>query len=311
MSDRKRYYWIKLKYDFFTSKEIKKLRKIAGGDTYTIIYLKMQLKSLKNDCKLFFEGIENDFAEELALDIDEDVDNVRVTLAYLESRGLIELKTDNGIDEYHLIGAKENTGSETSSAIRVRKYRERKKLLQCNTDVTKRNIEKEKDIELDKEREIEKDLSIHVKLCFEYAKVHFTKIGIHPVVKEKHYLTAKKVLDTVNTEKEMGELFNKLVKIIPDYFTKPFWFNSENKECKIVKKSNLSIGVFLAHCLEILADSKPVNKEVKKKTCSVCGKEYDHSCKPGKCKNCIDKEVEQERGTFDIPNFNEFRRKLK
>ena len=37
----KRYYWLKLKNDFFRGKHIKMLRKIAGGDTYTIIYLKM------------------------------------------------------------------------------------------------------------------------------------------------------------------------------------------------------------------------------------------------------------------------------
>ena len=42
-----RYYWLKLKDDFFTSKRIKKLRNLAGGDTLTIIYLKMQLKSIK------------------------------------------------------------------------------------------------------------------------------------------------------------------------------------------------------------------------------------------------------------------------
>ena len=39
----KKYYWLKLKKDFFNSKEMKKLRRIAGGDTYTVIYLKMQL----------------------------------------------------------------------------------------------------------------------------------------------------------------------------------------------------------------------------------------------------------------------------
>ena len=41
----KRYYWLKFRDDFFDSKRIKKLRKMAGGDTYTIIYLKMMLKT--------------------------------------------------------------------------------------------------------------------------------------------------------------------------------------------------------------------------------------------------------------------------
>ena len=35
MAKIKKYYWLKLKEDFFRQKEIKKLRKIAGGDTYT------------------------------------------------------------------------------------------------------------------------------------------------------------------------------------------------------------------------------------------------------------------------------------
>ena len=43
---QKRYFWLKLFEDFFSSKRIKKLRSLAGGDTYTIIYLKMQLKAL-------------------------------------------------------------------------------------------------------------------------------------------------------------------------------------------------------------------------------------------------------------------------
>ena len=45
----KRYYWLRFKDDFFDSKRIKKLRKMAGGDTYVIIYLKMQLKALRTD----------------------------------------------------------------------------------------------------------------------------------------------------------------------------------------------------------------------------------------------------------------------
>lgn len=157
MSDNKKYYWLKMQYDFFTTKEIKKLRKIAGGDTYTIIYLKMQLKSLKNDCKLYFEGVEDDFAEELALDIDEDVDNVRVTLSFLENRGLIELHNQNGLDEYHLIEAKENTGSETSAAARVRKHRANKKALASNKTVTMCNTELETEKELQLEKDIDKE----------------------------------------------------------------------------------------------------------------------------------------------------------
>ena len=117
-----RYYWLKLQEDFFDSKRIKKLRRIAGGDTYTIIYLKMQLKALKTGGVLEYTGIENTFSEELALDLDEEPEDVGLCLNYLLSVGLIE--TSDNID-FFLPYVVENTGTEGSSAKRMREYRER------------------------------------------------------------------------------------------------------------------------------------------------------------------------------------------
>ena len=156
----KKYYWLKLNEGFFDDKIIKKLRRLAGGDTYVIIYLKMQLLSIKTEGKLFFEGIEGSFEEELALDIDEDVDNVKVTLNFLEKLNLIESSIQ---DEYVLPGVLGLIGSESESAERVRRYRENKSnnLLQCNDVVTDGNsdvlsgnteIEIEKEIEIDKKK---------------------------------------------------------------------------------------------------------------------------------------------------------------
>ena len=149
----KRYYWLKLQDDFFKSKRIKKLRKIAGGDTYTIIYLKMQLLAMKNNGVLEFTGLENTFAEELALDLDEEPENVAVTVNYLLSCGLLE--TDNET-QYFVPYAVENTGSEAASAARVRRYR----ALHCNSDVTpmKQIGNGEKEIEKEIEIELEKDI---------------------------------------------------------------------------------------------------------------------------------------------------------
>ncbi len=118
----KRYYWLKLPADFFQSKPIKKLRKIAGGDTYTVIYLKMLLKSLADNGRLYFEGIEETFCEEIALDIDENPDDVRVTIQFLLSSGLMT-ESPNG-DEAVLEQMSEMIGSETASAKRKRISRE-------------------------------------------------------------------------------------------------------------------------------------------------------------------------------------------
>lgn len=158
----KKYYWLQLKEEFFRQKEIKLLRKIAGGDTYTVIYLKMMLMSLKDEGKILFEGVGNTFAEEVALEIDEDIENVEITIQYLLSKGLMQVSEYEGFmsDVPSLIG------SETDSARRVRKHRELKEkrnqtlqgnegALQSNNGVTKSNTEI--DIELEIEQEIDKE----------------------------------------------------------------------------------------------------------------------------------------------------------
>lgn len=129
---KKEYYWLRLKTDFFTNIAMKKLRRIAGGDTYTIIYLKLMLLSLRNNGTLFFENVEPTFYEEMALALDEDAENVRVTLAFLESARLIEQKADG---EYFLTEVPLLIGKESESAERVREHRKRK-ALHCNTNVT-------------------------------------------------------------------------------------------------------------------------------------------------------------------------------
>lgn len=128
----KRYYWLKLKNDFFNQREIKKLRRIAGGDTFTIIYLKMQLLSIQKEGILKFEGTEESLSEQLALELDEDEDNIKLTLAFLSQNNLIEQISDS---EFLMPQATQSLGSEVDSAERVRRHRD-KKALQCNTDVT-------------------------------------------------------------------------------------------------------------------------------------------------------------------------------
>lgn len=130
----KRYYWLKLKEEFFVDKEVKKLRKIAGGDTYTIIYLKLMLLSLKTDGRLYFDSIEDTFAEELALEIDEDSENVRVTLMYLEKMNLLRLVNE---DELYLTQMDNLIGSESESAQRVRKHREKIKKIEIDNEKVK------------------------------------------------------------------------------------------------------------------------------------------------------------------------------
>lgn len=153
----KKFFWIKLKQDFFNDPYIKLLRRMAGGDTYTIIYLEMLVKSASTDGMLYFQGAGQDIAEELSLILGENVEDVRALLAYLEAKKLIthpEIKED-----VFLVASADLTGSETDSAMRMRKFRERQTLHgNSNTslsyaDVTDRYDKKE--IEIDKELDIE------------------------------------------------------------------------------------------------------------------------------------------------------------
>ena len=158
MASVKRFFWLKLKDDFFKQKEIKLLRKIAGGDTHTIIYLKILLLSLKNNGKVYFEGVTDNFFEEIALEIDEDIENVAICMKFLEQKGLLIYDTE---DSASLTAIPEMIGSESESARRVRKHRQNKvlqeKTSQCNAGPLQSNKNVTTEKELEKELEIEKE----------------------------------------------------------------------------------------------------------------------------------------------------------
>lgn len=143
----KKYFWFKLHVDFFKTKETKKLRKMAGGSVYTIIYLKLILLSLREKGKLYFEGIDDSFAEELALEIDETVEDVKMTLIFLEKVSLLEIIES---DIIQLPIAVDNIGKETASAGRKRRQREREKM-NCVTLSQESHKNVTTDIDIDKD----------------------------------------------------------------------------------------------------------------------------------------------------------------
>ena len=148
MKETKKYYWLKLKKDFFAQKYIRALRKMQDGDSMVIICMKMLLASLDSEGRLLFENIADDPASEIALFIDEDETIVAKTLGLLVKMGVCEL-CDNG--DVIMLEHEDLVGSESESAQRVRNHRKRR-ALQCNKNVTT-EIEKDKEIE----KEIEKE----------------------------------------------------------------------------------------------------------------------------------------------------------
>ena len=86
----KNFDWFNLNPDFFASKEVKELRQEDKGDRYVIIYLKILLLSRHASGYLFFENVGNTLADEVAMEIGEDLGEVFHTMSYLQTKGLIE-----------------------------------------------------------------------------------------------------------------------------------------------------------------------------------------------------------------------------
>lgn len=124
MAEEKRYWWLQMEHDFFEQKEMKALKRMSAGYVYTTIYLKILLKSLKNNGSLYFESIEDDFISEIAFDIDEAVDDVGVVFDFLKRKGLLIEVSE---DEISLPGAVQRIGSKTQSAVRKARQRERER----------------------------------------------------------------------------------------------------------------------------------------------------------------------------------------
>ncbi|MBE6783017.1 MAG: hypothetical protein E7536_06465 [Ruminococcaceae bacterium] len=155
MSENKRYYWYKMKTDFFDEMIIKFLKLQENGETMILTFQRIMLYSLKTDGYLYYKKMLPTFAEELALGIGEKADLVKKLLDILITYDAIEK-----IDEttYFITMIEDCVGSETSVASRVRKHRNSEKsneealqsnteTLQCNAKVLHCNTEKEKEKE--------------------------------------------------------------------------------------------------------------------------------------------------------------------
>ena len=165
METQQRYYWIKLTDKFLTSDTVDFLMSQKDGANYVVLYQMLCLKSINNNGELSRQ------IGELIIPFDEEkiqrdtkhfsIDTIRVAMELYKKLGLIYVQ-DNGI--LKISNFERLVGSECSSAERVREYRERKRLLQCNTDVTQDKDIRDKILDIrGKDIDIEKKTSIDVK----------------------------------------------------------------------------------------------------------------------------------------------------
>lgn len=155
----KRFYWIKLKTDFFNQDTIDFILQQENGCKYIVLYQMLCLKTANNNGELntkIGEMIVPYNIEKIQRDTKYfDIDTIIVALELFKKLGLIYEEEDKTLK---ISGFNDMVGSETSSAKRVREHRKRK-ALQCNKNVTQeieyRDRDREKSIDIDKN--IDKD----------------------------------------------------------------------------------------------------------------------------------------------------------
>lgn len=130
MSDNKRYYYLKIKENFFDTEEMIVLQSMPDGYLYSDILMKLYLRSLKNDGKLMFKSVIPYTPVVLAQVVRHQVGTVEKALKVFQDLGLIEV-LDNGA--IYMCDIQNFIGESSSEADRKRSYRQKikseKKLL--------------------------------------------------------------------------------------------------------------------------------------------------------------------------------------
>jgi phage replisome organizer N-terminal domain protein len=159
MSDNKKYYYLRLKDNFFDSDELKILESMKDGYLYSNILLKLYLRSLKNDGKLVVNDRIPYNAEMLASVTGHQIGTVKQALSIFKDLGLIDVLENGAI---YMLDIQNFIGKGSSEADRKREYRQRIETDRTNVQTNLRQISEksppEIEIELEKDIEIEEEI---------------------------------------------------------------------------------------------------------------------------------------------------------
>lgn len=166
MSDNRKYYYLKLKENYFDEDAIVLLESMQDGILYSNILLKLYLKSLKNGGKLQLDENIPYTAQMIATITRQQVGTVERALQIFMKLGLVE-PLQNGalyMSNIELLIGQSSTEGERKRRARLA-LQEQKALPKAGADICppyqadicppEIEIEKERDIEIEKERELE------------------------------------------------------------------------------------------------------------------------------------------------------------
>lgn len=240
MSDKqkKRYYWLKLKENFFEEDTIEWLEEQPNGKEYCLIYLKLCLKSLKTDGVLVRNVgsmlIPYD-AETLARVTNSTVDTVKVAMDLFKKIGLIQL-LDTG--EIYINQLNELVGSETEAAKQKRLQRAKvdnvhKMSTKCPENVAQSIEYRDKSIEKENKEESKKSLrkysDEHLRLA---EKLKNNLINDFP--SEMKRVNIEKWADTFRLIEERDQQTIAAIDYVLDWLpTNSFWFGNIRSASKL------------------------------------------------------------------------------
>lgn len=156
----KKYYWLKLKRDFFKRHDMQIIEAMPNGKDYVLFYLKLLVESVDHDGELRFSDTIPYNEQMLSTITNTNIDVVRSAMKIFTELNMIEVMDNQTI---FMIEVQKMVGCETSVAERVRKCRERKdqKALHGNTLPLQRNacaLNCNIEIDTEKEKELETEV---------------------------------------------------------------------------------------------------------------------------------------------------------
>ena len=182
MADKK-YYWLKLKRDFFKRHDVRIIEELPNGKEYLLFYLKLLVESIDHEGELRFSDTIPYNEQMLSVITNTNIDVVRSAMKLFVELKMIEVLADETI---YLAEVSKMIGSaaDNDGANRVRRFREKKKLealpsvtgalqnvtVSVTEDNESKSIELEK--EIDKEKEVNKPQKRFIKPTIEEVKAY-------------------------------------------------------------------------------------------------------------------------------------------
>lgn len=251
----KKYFWLKLKRDFFKRHDIKIIESRPNGEKYVLFYLKLLAESIDHSGRLRFNDTIPYNEEMLATITGTDIDVVRTAIRLFADLEMMELMSDG---TFYMNEVQKMVGHETYWAEQKRKQREAEKQLKLDnvqSSPTCPSKSKSLDIELNKEQDTIKPF---VKQVLDYLNKKIgtnyksnAKKNITPItarIKEGYTLEQFKTVIDKKYKDWFGTDYQKFLRPETLFGTKFDGYlnqldNPTNNNNQIQKKGDTSTGV--------------------------------------------------------------------